>query len=184
MGSAGIVVAATLLLVFSSQGISASGQSFAEHPLVGAYYYLWNPENFAGGTLRAHLTPPQLPAASLVNSQSPRTARRDIANASQAGINFFAIDWWPYDPGYSGADYRTGRRGDEGLSGRAKHREDALRHVLRDVEPGLQSRQRVHPGHVPDGAALRLRHGSPSQATTSTTLRTCASMDDPWSSSI
>ena len=38
------------------------------HPLVGAYYYLWNPENFAGGTLRAHLEPPQLPASSLVNS--------------------------------------------------------------------------------------------------------------------
>ncbi len=25
----------------------------------------------------------------------------------RAGINFFAIDWWPYDPGYSGADYRA-----------------------------------------------------------------------------
>ena len=101
MGGAGIVVAATLLLVFSSQGISASGQSSAVHPLVGAYYYLWNPENFSGGTLRAHLTPPQLPAASLVNSQNIRTARRDIANASHAGINFFAMDWWPYDPGSS-----------------------------------------------------------------------------------
>ena len=94
-------MAATLLLVFSSRGISASGQSSAVHPLVGAYYYLWNPENFSGGTLRAHLTPPQLPAASLVNSQNIRTARRDIANASHAGINFFAMDWWPYDPGSS-----------------------------------------------------------------------------------
>jgi hypothetical protein len=70
-------------------------------PLVGAYYYLWNPENFAGGTLRAHLVPAQLPAGSLVNSQSPRTAARDITNARQAGINFFAMDWWPYDSGYS-----------------------------------------------------------------------------------
>ena len=76
------------------------------HPLVGAYYYLWNPENFAGGTLRAHLVPPQLPAGSLVNSQSPRTASRDITNARKAGINFFAIDWWPDDPGYSGEDYQ------------------------------------------------------------------------------
>jgi hypothetical protein len=75
-------------------------------PLVGAYYYLWNPENFSGGTLRAHLVPPQLPADSLVNSQSPETAARDIANARSAGVNFFAIDWWPYDSGYSGADYR------------------------------------------------------------------------------
>ena len=46
-----------------------------------------------------------LPAA-LVNSQSPRTAARDITNARKAGINFFAIDWWPNDPGYSGEDYQ------------------------------------------------------------------------------
>jgi len=70
-------------------------------PLVGAYYYLWNPENFAGGTLREHLVPPQQPGSSLVNSLSPHTAARDITNARQAGINFFAMDWWPYDPGSS-----------------------------------------------------------------------------------
>jgi len=85
----------------------ASAGTDAVHPLVGAYYYLWNPENFAGGTLRAHLEPPQLPASSLVNSRSPQTAARDISNARQAGINFFAIDWWPYDAGYSGEDYRA-----------------------------------------------------------------------------
>jgi hypothetical protein len=76
------------------------------HPLVGAYYYLWNPGNFSGGTLRAHLVPPQQPPASLVNSQSPRTAERDIVNARKAGIDFFAVDWWPYVPGASGRDYR------------------------------------------------------------------------------
>ncbi len=70
---------------------------------MGAYYYLWNPENFAGGSLRAHLVPPQVPADSLVNSQSPQTAARDITNARKAGINFFAVDWWPYDAGYSGS---------------------------------------------------------------------------------
>ena len=75
-------------------------------PLVGAYYYLWNPENFAGGTLRSHLVPPQVPGASLVNSQSPQTAARDIANARRAGINFFAVDWWPYVAGSSGEDYQ------------------------------------------------------------------------------
>jgi glycoprotein endo-alpha-1,2-mannosidase len=76
-------------------------------PLVGAYYYLWNPENFADGTLRAHLVPPQVPASSMVNSQSRQTAARDITNARLAGINFFAIDWWPYDAGYSGEDYQA-----------------------------------------------------------------------------
>src|SRR3984957_7062506 len=85
--------------------LPSAAKSPTVYPLVGAYYYLWNPENFAGGTLRAHLVPPQLPAASHVNSQSPKTAARDITNARRAGINFFAIDWWPEDPGYSGEDY-------------------------------------------------------------------------------
>lgn len=76
-------------------------------PLVGAYYYLWNPDNIVDDTtLRGQLVPPQVPPAALVNSNSPRTADRDIANAHRAGINFFAVDWWPYDPGYSGRDYR------------------------------------------------------------------------------
>ncbi len=76
-------------------------------PLVGAYYYLWNPDNLVDGTTtRSHLVPPQVPPAALVNSQSPQTAARDIANAHKAGIDFFALDWWPYDPGYSGRDYR------------------------------------------------------------------------------
>ena len=83
----------------------SSGRS-AVHPLVGAYYYLWNPQNMATGTLRAHLNPPQAPPPSLVNSASPQTAARDIANAHRAGINFFALDWWPYDQGYSAEDYR------------------------------------------------------------------------------
>ena len=45
-----------------------------------------------------------------MNSQSPQTAARDITNARQAGINFFAVDWWPYDAGYSGADYQAADR--------------------------------------------------------------------------
>jgi glycoprotein endo-alpha-1,2-mannosidase len=93
--------AALGLALLVAATLPASAKSPTVHPLVGAYYYLWNPENFAGGTLRAHLVPPQLPAGSLVNSQSPRTAARDITNAHRAGINFFAMDWWPYDPGSS-----------------------------------------------------------------------------------
>ena len=103
----GTVLALTLFVAASMEATPASAGTDAVHPLVGAYYYLWNPENFPGGTLRAHLEPPQLPASSLVNSRSPQTAARDISNARQAGINFFAIDWWPYDAGYSGEDYRA-----------------------------------------------------------------------------
>jgi glycoprotein endo-alpha-1,2-mannosidase len=100
----GLAVALALIV---TAGDPAVAKAPAVHPLVGAYYYLWNPGNFSGGTLRAHLVPPQQPAGSLVNSQSPQTAARDITNARSAGINFFAIDWWPYDAGYSGADYRS-----------------------------------------------------------------------------
>ncbi len=103
----GAVLASTLLVAFSAPAAPASTASQTMHPLVGAYYYLWNPENFAGGTLRAHLVPPQLPASSLVNSQSPKTAARDITNARRAGINFFAVDWWPYNAGYSGENYEA-----------------------------------------------------------------------------
>jgi glycoprotein endo-alpha-1,2-mannosidase len=101
----GVVLGCTLLVAASTQAAPASTSS-SIHPLVGAYYYLWNPENFAGGTLRAHLEPPQVPTSAEVNSQSPQTAARDITNARQAGINFFAVDWWPYVPGSSGADYQ------------------------------------------------------------------------------
>ena len=78
----------------------------AAHPLVGAYYYLWNPQNMATGAVRAHLVPPQTPPSPLVSSASPKTAARDIANAHRAGIDFLALDWWPYDQGYSAQDYR------------------------------------------------------------------------------
>ncbi len=75
-------------------------------PLVGAYYYLWNPENLiAGGSLRSQLVPPQRPPFGLIDSNKTQTATRDIANAHKAGINFFAVDWWPYDPGFSGRNY-------------------------------------------------------------------------------
>ncbi|HEX4434219.1 MAG TPA: hypothetical protein VH012_05285 [Acidimicrobiales bacterium] len=112
-GGLGVVFALTLFVAASAQGAPAGAASAAPprtkgvQPLVGAYYYLWNPANFSGGTLRGHLEPPQVPASSLVNSLSPQTAARDITNARQAGINFFAMDWWPYDAGYSGADYRA-----------------------------------------------------------------------------
>ena len=91
-----LAATAALALVLAASAPTTAASPTA-HPLVGAYYYLWNPENFSGGTLREHLVPPQQPAGSLVNSQSPRTAARDITNARQAGINFFAMDWWPYD---------------------------------------------------------------------------------------
>lgn len=104
----GVVACLMVILVAVILSGAPAGQpnEMLTHPLVGAYYYLWNPENMTTGTLRAHLDPPQPPPASLVNSQNPKTAARDITNARKGGINFFAVDWWPYDPGYSGSDYQ------------------------------------------------------------------------------
>jgi hypothetical protein len=70
------------------------------HPklLVGAYYYSWNPENLDSGTLRAHLVPPQRPPDALINSADPAVAARAIDQATRAGVNFFAMDWWPLGP--------------------------------------------------------------------------------------
>jgi hypothetical protein len=87
---------------------SPSAHDGLTHPLVGAYYYMWNPENLiAGGSLRQQLVPSQRPPFGLIDSNRTSTATRDIANAHKAGIDFFAIDWWPYDPAFSGRDYLT-----------------------------------------------------------------------------
>ena len=104
--AAGAVVAGPA----SAAPAPATASRIPVRPLVGAYYYLWNPENVATGTARAHLVPPQAPPPSLVNSANPQTAARDIANAHRAGIDFFALDWWPYDQGYSSEDYRWADR--------------------------------------------------------------------------
>ena len=92
----------------SAPASSASRHDGLTRPLVGAYYYLWNPENLiAGGSLRSQLVPPQRPPFGLIDSNKTQTATRDIANAHKAGINFFAVDWWPYDPAFSGRNYLT-----------------------------------------------------------------------------
>jgi glycoprotein endo-alpha-1,2-mannosidase len=66
--------------------------------MVGAYYYSWNPENLSEGTLRAHLVPSQQPPDALVNNANPAVAARAITEAKQAGLSFFALDWWPLGP--------------------------------------------------------------------------------------
>ena len=106
-GAAGVAGASPTSTTSTTAPRPADGLT---RPLVGAFYYLWNPQNIATGALRSHLVPSQTPPSSLVNSSSPRTADRDIANAHKAGIDFFAIDWWPYVAGSSGADYRQADR--------------------------------------------------------------------------
>lgn len=82
----------------SGVGAPAGAAPAVRHPprlLVGAYYYLWWPQNLSEGTLRGHLVPSQAPAPSFDASANPATAERAIDQAVRAGIDFFALDWWP-----------------------------------------------------------------------------------------
>ncbi len=63
--------------------------------LVGAYYYVWYPDNFRHGYLREKLRPAQAPLLGEYDSRDPEVARQHIAWASRYGIDFFAVDWWP-----------------------------------------------------------------------------------------
>lgn len=71
--------------------------------LVGAYYYLWFPQNLAQGTLRTHLIPPQGVDAATDQSTNPATAEESIKQANSVGVNFFALDWWPNRPAQNAA---------------------------------------------------------------------------------
>ncbi len=67
--------------------------------LVGAHYYLWFPTRFEGETyLRARLRPAQAPLLGEYSSLSPAVAEQHIAWASEFGVDFFTLDWWPRDP--------------------------------------------------------------------------------------
>lgn len=84
--------------------------------LVGAYYYLWYPENFSQGWLRAKLVPPQEPELGIYSSRDPKVAEQHIAWCSRYGLDFLALSWWPSKPERNKASY-------EGLL-RAKNLDD------------------------------------------------------------
>ena len=67
--------------------------------LVGAHYYLWFPEQFERGAyLRSRLRPEQTPFLGKYDSSSRVVAEQHIAWATEAGIDFFTLDWWPRAP--------------------------------------------------------------------------------------
>lgn len=73
--------------------------------LVGAYYYLWYPENFSQGWLRAKLAPPQEPELGIYSSRDPKVAEQHIAWCSRYGLDFLALSWWPSKPERNKASY-------------------------------------------------------------------------------
>ncbi|HVF33665.1 MAG TPA: glycoside hydrolase family 99-like domain-containing protein [Acidimicrobiales bacterium] len=71
--------------------------SLRDRTLLGAYYYLWNPENLAQGWLRNRLAPPQRDMQTQAEAPDGGAAD-DIRQAADAGIDFFAVNWWPTRP--------------------------------------------------------------------------------------
>lgn len=74
---------------------AADPASLAPRPLVGAHYYHWYPGNWSVGTLRGQLTPPQEPVLGQYSSTDTAVAEQHIRWASEHGIDFFTLDWWP-----------------------------------------------------------------------------------------
>ena len=66
--------------------------------LVGAYYYVWFPENWKLGWLGDRTNPPIEPALGKYSSRDPRVAEQHIRWATEHGIDFFVLSWWPQDP--------------------------------------------------------------------------------------
>lgn len=73
-------------------------QGTVDRYLVGAHYHLDFPEAFHRGFLRGGLTPPQAPKLGLYHSVKATAVERHIEWASQFGIDFFALDYWPNRP--------------------------------------------------------------------------------------
>jgi FkbM family methyltransferase len=63
--------------------------------LVGAHYYSWFSEAFDRGFLRGRLLPPQQPELGLYSAWDVAVAEQQISWASEFGIDFFTLDYWP-----------------------------------------------------------------------------------------
>jgi glycoprotein endo-alpha-1,2-mannosidase len=66
--------------------------------MIGAYYYLWYPENWRDGYVNGLLDPSQEPALGKYDSSDLKTLEQHIAWSSQYGIHFLAVSWWPNQP--------------------------------------------------------------------------------------
>jgi len=65
---------------------------------VGAHYYSWFPENWAGGTAGEYMEPPIMPLLGHYSSEAGEVFLQHAAWAREAGVDFFVFDWWPRRP--------------------------------------------------------------------------------------
>ena len=91
------------VLLCSISVFAAGGSGDGVGYLVGAHYYVWYPDNFAAGYLRAALRPAQIPVLGEYDSRDAAVAEKHIALAVSHGIDFFTLDWWPNRPAQNAA---------------------------------------------------------------------------------
>jgi len=95
-----VILAFNLIIQGCGLGSSGGGEESknTKGVEIGAHYYVWYPQNFTQGHLRSRLSPEQEPLLGHYSSNSPAVAAAHIKNASEYGIDFFTLDWWPSRP--------------------------------------------------------------------------------------
>lgn len=93
------VLMALLMALISCERGSPVEKQDGSPVLVGAYYYPWyagpgKEGNWNKANLRTRLIEPQMPVLSEYNSQDEAVIKQHLAWAQEAGINFFAMNWW------------------------------------------------------------------------------------------
>ncbi|MBK7977760.1 MAG: glycoside hydrolase family 99-like domain-containing protein [Deltaproteobacteria bacterium] len=92
-----MVLAAATALVLPRQLASRVHDAWSR-TLVGAYYYVWFPENWKLGWIGDRTDPPIEPVLGKYSSLDPKVAEQHIRWATEHGIDFFVLSWWPQDP--------------------------------------------------------------------------------------
>ncbi|MFN7954584.1 MAG: glycoside hydrolase family 99-like domain-containing protein [bacterium] len=92
------VLALAAAALLAPRLLVSSGHDAWSRILVGAYYYVWFPENWKLGALGDRTVPRIEPALGRYSSRDPAIAEKHIAWATEHGIDFFVLSWWPQDP--------------------------------------------------------------------------------------
>lgn len=92
-----VAIAAAAALILPRQLASRLHDPWSR-TLVGAYYYVWFPENWKLGWIGDRTDPPIQPVLGKYSSRDPKVAEQHIRWATEHGIDFFVLSWWPQDP--------------------------------------------------------------------------------------